>query len=414
MSSNSKSKSLSRLGRLARELVAATVWLLAFIKLFVFDIDIILVDHFAPQLHRFLQYRLFIIISGVALSWIILGNRRFRIFVAYVLFYPLILVLWRLPKLAFKNWATAVVFAPALESLITTFKWRFIASSLTMLAALTIVISSQPYILIAAMIILLAYLVAHYMFRFSMAFRSTTFFANLGGTIRTIWEGLLSNFRKTEMQDLAKLDPISDEVRKKRAANLQMVLVYTIVLRSFARKLQGVFSSRKTDLYFLGALLYSFVLTLVLFAFEYFALYKAQRSSFPSTGIISFWTFLLFSFNVIIHAGFASLTPASRVAILFANLELLAGIVIFVIFVFVLLTSNRERYRQDLKVAIDKLEEGVQQIAGFIQDEFKLTVLEAEATILESNPGFSQVIVFLGGTPPSLPNPPSTPPTGPK
>jgi hypothetical protein len=117
----------------------------------------------------------------------------------------------------------------------------------------------------------------------------------------------------------------------------------------FARKLQEVFDSRKTDLYFLGALLYTFLITLILFAFEYFALYKIQPTSFTGSGTKSFWTFFLFSFNALVHSGFASITPSSNLAFLLTNVELLAGIVIFIILVFVLLTSNRERYRQDLK-----------------------------------------------------------------
>jgi hypothetical protein len=129
------------------------------------------------------------------------------------------------------------------------------------------------------------------------------------------------------------------------------------------------------------------------------ALYKVQPSSFVGPAVASFWPFLLFSFNAIIHAAFATLTPKTGWAILLANLETLASVIIGVIFFFVLLTSNRERYRQDVKTVVDNLREGAEQIAGFIQNEFKVTMIEAEAQIVEANPDFAKTLTSFGRTP---------------
>jgi hypothetical protein len=402
MAANSSGK-LSKFGKTLRELVAISVWLFAFIKLFIVDIDVILVDHFIPQFRRLLPYRFFVLTSLIAISWLVLGNRRFRIFGAYILLYPLVLIFWRLPKLFVKNWATILVFAPAIQSTIWTFKWRFVAGSLTMLAGLGILLSSNRYVVTISMVILFAYLLFHYVCRLRIAYKSSTFFATLVTIVLKMSDGALSNLKTKDVPELAKLSPDSDEFKTKRAANLQLVFISTLVLKAVARKLQAVFETRKTDLYFLGALLYSFVLTILIFALEYTGLYQTHPSSFPGDTSVSFWAFFLFSFNVIIHAGFASLVPAGRLAIFLANLELLAGIVVFIVFLFVLLTSNREKHRQDLKAAIDRLEKGVEEITVYVQNEFRLTMPEVVMLILESNPGFSEVIVFLGETPPALP-----------
>jgi hypothetical protein len=379
--------------------VAAAVWTLAFTKLFIYDVDLFFIDRYAPHLSVILQYRFFIIIAFLGLSWLVLGNRHFRNSVAYVLFYPLVVLLWRIPKLTVRNWATAIVFAPAIESLIVTFKWRFIAGSFMMLAALGIATSSQPTILVFGMAMLFFYLAAHYVLRLRMAFQPSSVFVDIGRTMGRIWGEILSHFKKMALEDAAKLDPTSDEFRKKHMQSMGLLFIVNLACTFGAKKLQEVVSSRKTDLYFLGALVYTFVLTVIVFAFEYFALYQIQPASFSSSGVPSFWAFLLFSFNAILTGEFATVRPASTAALLLANLEMLSGVFNLVIFVFVLFTSNRERLRQDMTTAIEQLEEGARQIAGFIEGEYAVSMIEAEQKIMQDNPVFSKTIAWFGGKP---------------
>jgi hypothetical protein len=214
MTADTKTKSFSGFPKFARQLVAATVWIFAFSKLFVYDFDLALINRYAPPLQRLLPYRFFIIIAFIAFAWLLLGNRKFWLFVAYVLFYPLIIVFWRISKLTVKNWATILVFAPAIESLIKTFKWRFIGGSLTMLSALAIVIVYQRYVLAFAMAVLFLYLIIHYILRFRIAFRSSTFFADIAKPLGSMWEQTLSTFRKKEAEDAAQLGLGSEDFRK--------------------------------------------------------------------------------------------------------------------------------------------------------------------------------------------------------
>jgi len=395
--SGSSRKSFSRILVLGlRELIAATLWIFAFTKLFVYDVDQFFVDRFAPVLYPLLEYRFFLLVAFIAFSWLTLGNRRFRIIVAYVLFYPLVILLWRIPKLAVRNWATAIVFAPAIESFVTTFKVRFIAGSFAMLAALGIATISEQYVLVAAMIVLFLYLCAHYVLRLRVAFQPSIVLADIS-LLGDVWKRILSDLKTKETQDTAGLDPSSDEFGKKHIANLRRLVFYNLMCTSVAKKLKEVVSSHKTDLYFLGALAYTFVLTVVIFSFEYFALYKIQPTSFSTVGTVSFLTLLVFSFNTILTAELATVAPADTTAVVFANLELLAGLIIFVILLFVILTSKRERYRQDMTNLIEQLDTGAQKFAGFMETEFKVSLSEAQEKIESEQPEFSKAIDLLGG-----------------
>lgn len=106
-----------------------------------------------------------------------------------------------------------------------------------------------------------------------------------------------------------------------------------------------------------------------------------------------------------LHTSFATIVPSTGVALLFANLELLAGIIIGLFLVFILLTSQRERYRQDLSTVIDGLLRNATEIEGFLIQELGLQLVDVEVRIIEEDPTFSSTMQSFGRTPPPLPKP---------
>ena len=106
-------KGLARLSWWARECLAAALWLFIALKVLVYDVDVAIVNALPPQAATLLKYKFLVILGLTAALWLILGNCRFRVTIAYLFFYPLILLLWRIPKLLFKNWVVLLVFSRA-------------------------------------------------------------------------------------------------------------------------------------------------------------------------------------------------------------------------------------------------------------------------------------------------------------
>ena len=176
-----------------REVFAIALWSFLFVKLFVFDIDVFVARRYAPEIVPFLQFRFFALIAAVAFLWLVLGNDRFRKVVAYVFFYPLVVVGWRIPKWLFTNWAVALTFSPGLIELYKSFKSRFISGTVAVLAALTITLSRSPLIVATAMSALGLYLIAHYWRRVRIAFRPSTVFADTADLVRRAWNHVLGS-----------------------------------------------------------------------------------------------------------------------------------------------------------------------------------------------------------------------------
>ncbi len=188
---------MKRVAFFVRECLAVAVWLSIFIKVFVYDIDLLFVNK-VPLVQRFYAYKFFFVIGLVAVVWGALGTRRAWKVIGYIAVYPLILLLWRIPKLLFKNWALLLIFAPAIESVIITLKRRFILGSFAILFALAISLTQRRSVLLFCMAFLSFYLLVHYILRLRVAFRPTSIFANIAPTIGDMWRQSIKTYKQNE------------------------------------------------------------------------------------------------------------------------------------------------------------------------------------------------------------------------
>jgi hypothetical protein len=216
-----------------------------------------------------------------------------------------------------------------------------------------------------------------------------------------MWRHGVQTYKRKEFEARSGAVAQPLEYEKKHIENVKELYQQNLMWEFFANKLNQTVSSRRTDVYFIGAVGYSFVLTVTVFAFEYFALHRIDPSSFRGGGLATFWTFLLFSFNAIMHTSFASVFPVSGAALTLANLELMAALVTLVLFVFVLLTSGRERYRQDLQDVAKGLSQSSREIERFLEKKLKMRLIDAEAKIIEHDPKFGSVMESFGRRRPS-------------
>lgn len=165
---NPKQKSppprLSKFARLLREVLAVLAWGLAFTQLFVMDVGA-LINEAIPLIEPILRYRLLVGLGCLAVLWLILGNRAFLLFFGYIVVYPFVVVLWILPKFAFRNWTVAIAFSPAIYSIITTFRVSFALFTMALIAAFAACLAEERVIVLLCMLLLGMYLIVHYIRR---------------------------------------------------------------------------------------------------------------------------------------------------------------------------------------------------------------------------------------------------------
>lgn len=381
-----------------RETLAFTLWTFICLKIFIFDIDLALVEFFAPQSKSFLTYMLFGIVGIITLLLLVLGTARVRSFVAYIVFYPLVIFVWIITEVIFHNWATVVVFSPAIYSILTTLERRLIVGSFALLGAVVMVFSTNPILVGTAMLILFLVLCeGHYRKRFSSAFDPSSIFADMRKYLKRLWQETFETSIAKQIQEEGAMDPASDNYRKKQFENLECLFMLDLAFYFAAVKLREVANNRKIDLYFILSLLYTFAFTVIVFALEYLALFTLDPGSFVMSQGTSYWLFLTFSFNTLMTADLGLIKPRTPAAILLVNVELFTGLLILIILVFVMLTIIRERYHEELGLVIEELGRRANAIETIMEEKYQISMTDTEAQIMTDNPLRSKIIVFLRG-----------------
>lgn len=197
-------KKAKHIKRIILDIFAAICWCYFIVKLAIFDFDTYLIGAYFPQLRVVLDYKLFFLMGATSVLWLALGRKRFPALVAYVLFFPVIIVFWKIPKLVFRDWSTAVILAPSVFSAITGLRTLFIRTTLAALAALCIFVSSNSVLLSISMTVLGAVLIIHLYCSFRKAYQSTVFrrLREILSRVRSkfatdsFWKGIFDQFER--------------------------------------------------------------------------------------------------------------------------------------------------------------------------------------------------------------------------
>lgn len=135
--------------RRALDFVGAVGWTYAFLKVFIFDIERDLIGELAPSAEWLADLRFFIVFGLMALAVIILRPRSLVVAGIYIVFFPLVVLLWKLPRFLInsKSWVAAFAAVNMVTALFSNLRYILVSSALALFAALAIVESTQTWLL---------------------------------------------------------------------------------------------------------------------------------------------------------------------------------------------------------------------------------------------------------------------------
>jgi hypothetical protein len=140
------------------DVIGALVWLYVFLKLFVFDVDRAIIEQIAPNALEVLNYRFFFLLAVVAL--VVLIARRYWVGLLYIVFFPFIVLFWKIPRLIYrtKSWLALLAVINVIASFVKDFKFNFVTKSLAVFCILGVLTSDRVIVLVPASVTLFALL----------------------------------------------------------------------------------------------------------------------------------------------------------------------------------------------------------------------------------------------------------------
>jgi hypothetical protein len=391
-------KKKRRIFSLFREFCAIIFCCYLVVKLAIFDFDTYFITKYFPNFASVLHYKLFLFAAIICILWLSLGRKRFPQFVLFIIVYPIIILIWKIPKIIFRNWSYAMVFAPSFFEFVTKFRTYFIINTLVALSAIFILTFGNEILLSISMLILGTFLIFHLYSSFRKAYRSTIF-SKLNMIISKV---------KNSLSDTSFFQKIWDDANKSNEAKndeeefqqrLSTLYLFYWAAGFLGEKVDQFLKSRKMELYLIFTWFWTVFITIIIYSLEYFSLYKLLPNSFNAPFKPTYFSFLGFSFGKLAPTGVSVISPSNMPAILLCYSELACTFVIFIILVFTILTAARERYKEDVYNIVKEMAE----IAAILQEKFistfNMALADAEYVLLTQNASLVNSLRKLRGLP---------------
>ncbi len=380
-----------------RESIGFLFWTYFFIKILVFDIDVFIINEYVPFLKWIISYKFFILIAVIALYWIVFGNKELAKTISVILFYPFILIFWRIPFIFFKRKSWIGVFASIgiTTSIFKNFKTNFIIFTTVSIALLFIIISSSTLLLHLSSFILLCYLTFHFFRKFKFSFKPSHIFSMQSDAIINFWRKHNDKFGlANELKDVDYKEMDSSTLQK-WSTSLQTIIIFNRICYFFTSKLRDYQKSRFNVAIYLLSLILTVCITAIVFSFINLAIYKSDPYSFNSIPRGNFLFFVYYSFNTLFTNSINDFYPISDIARFISSLEIFFGFLIIVILFFLFTTILRDKHNEEIDSAIVALKKQGQELESYISTEYKMDIDAAIKTVEEIKGGMIKIIYFF-------------------
>lgn len=122
----------SRSIQLIRECIAITFWIYVVLKLFVFDVDVYAAQKFFPSAAWVLNFKFIILLCLAAILVLIFRSFSIVVWIAYIVFYPLIVLFWKIQRSLYKTqkWVVAFAILNATVSFFRSIRYNLLVSAI--------------------------------------------------------------------------------------------------------------------------------------------------------------------------------------------------------------------------------------------------------------------------------------------
>ena len=368
-----------------REVIAVLFWVYVLTKLFLFDIDVVLVNKLAPEYAWLLYFKFFILIAVLAIIWLVTKNKHILSWSLFICFYPAITLFWRIPAFIFKqrSWVFAFACINVVISFFKSIKYNFVTAALFLVSLAIIFGFSNKKLLWPATVGLLIILTIIYIHRFILVFKPSSVFQmhiKIFAAMRKHGVSYLAPDQSTKNVPVANLD---QKQLEKWTTNLQTSVLFNRICLFAARKLRDNQSSGLNVLSSVLTILVVIMLTVLSFAAINYGLYKIDARVFSCPSMPTVFVFFYYSFNNLVFNSIREIVPIATVTQLGSMIESFFALFLVGIFVSLLFSVRSQKYAEELNEAIEGIEKEGLAMEEFIRDEYKINSIKDAMAELE-------------------------------
>lgn len=374
---------LEKLKKVTWHILGFVFWLYIILQLFIFNIDGFIVKEIGSELSFLLPYKFIIPIILIALSLLIGGSKNTAIMCSYIIFYPFIFFFKFLGLRLLKNWQIFIVALPLIHDVFSKFRVNFIAYTFAIISTILIFKSENKYLLLISVTYMGLFCIFNNYQRFKYSFGENVF-SKMTVYVKKFNEQVADVIVKIQIEAEKNSNNQQENVKTEKANVYLPIYVMYSGAGIFTEKVKNK-TMNSYDKYLMYIFIYTYSLTLILYALIYYGISKFDVNAFSGSAK-GFWEYLLLSGTFITGSLVeANLKPA-ELYVKFVGVSesmymyLFIGLLIFTIFT---------RTRDDYKNSIDKFGESLDQLLINLEnkviDTFNISLEQIEKMISQKS-----------------------------
>jgi hypothetical protein len=395
--SNKEKTKLSLISTVVMHVTAVLFWLFIITKLFIYDVDLFLIQRFFPNLQWMIHYKFFIIVGVLATLWILTKNKHIISWTLFVLFYPFILFFWTIPVLIFKskNWTIALAFINTIISFFSSLKYNFIVFAISAIGFCLLFNFNNAAVIYPAGITLLIILIVIYVHRFTTIFTSSSMYKIYMKVVNYL---IKDNDKIAKVDDEIKalsLSEMNETQLQKWSSGLQIIVIINRGCYFLSSKLKEYQKSNLNILFYLLNLIILLFITVFFMSGLNYGLFKINQAAFIVTHTPNFFSFIYYSFNTIFLGTIPEIIAANSEAHVLRMIEITFSFFLITIFTVLIFNIKSKKHINELEKISRELTVRADEIESRVQSEYKLTISQAIVELDRLKSGLIKFIYFL-------------------
>jgi hypothetical protein len=380
------------------DITGSLVWVYVFLKLFVFDVDRALMEHLAPNAIAILNYRFFFLLAIIAC--VVLFAKKYWLPLSYILFFPLVILLWKVPRLVYKTRSWLVLFAVinVIASFVEDFKFNFLAKTVAIFCILGILLSHSAIILIPASLALLAVLLSSYYRVIRSSFVASRFIDMQEKAITRMseWEPVTSQMRIADDLRQPGVVKFDEEQLRRFAGSLSLGLLFVRAIYFWAYQLERYRQSPVVSFFSFMSYAWLLAISALTVWMLNLSLLKLDPAAFDFSRYPSNMQVLYYSVSGFVLNSVRAIEPVGDAAIALKIATGFFGILLLATFAANLLFSSRQqRQEAALSRAVEDLKQRAKTVEERIGIEYEVSAEDALLWLQKVGTGFVRWISLI-------------------
>ncbi|WP_263055109.1 hypothetical protein [Curtobacterium sp. RIT-PI-V] len=384
--------------RRALDLAGTVVWLFVGVKLFIGDLDRVLLAVVAPQAIGVLDFRWLLVLVLIALLMLLFNWRRLGLSTAYVAGFPLVILLWKIPKFLVKR--RSPLFIVGIAGIVVSISSRArpftIALAIACVSGAMISSSEMPWAAVGVGAMAVALLWWLTITAIDLL-RSTAFIRSQKKLIDGIFKSkLIERISTFALPNRVTIKSWSVDDAKKFRDGAGYAVLATRALQFWAACLDQYRRGPSVVILSIIAVVGLTAQVMLAFTFINFGVYIASPSGFSATAPPNWWTFAYYTAAGTYFGEISALAPVGALAIAakLAN-GVLGLIVIGTVIISICLNYRSVRAETDAVGAARSLNEKADEIADISSRQLEMTFEEIEARLRATSWGLLGITRWL-------------------